>query len=486
MSINNNKQDYSLKQSSFFKLSNESKYLFNIYKSQQFKSIYNLFDNHNHDDLKHLLNKLYLEFKEHEPTINKINIENSRRVIPIEKARIKITHILETIFSNTRYIDSAIVDYIKTNINESKMISYENIIHGQTFSFNFITYNKINTKKLDECVKAMLLILQVIINISNNSITTHNNKNVCNMDGIQITIFMTSFAKQFILNSNIILGAKNINSGLTYPCLKMGEIYIYRKQEFFKVFIHEALHSYNVDKLLHNNYNSNSYYQTLIGTFNININSNSYKNIGLNEAVTEFWTFIIHIFINSYYNSLNFNKLIELFEKAYKYESIHSSFQVAKILHVCKLNYAQFLTTFKNDGSASYSETSHVLSYIFFKTLLIYNAHKVINSNLFNFKIQSIDNTQKIDITLNPNTNSITNLFIQLKNYSLNNKTLAIINNCCIIYNKYYTNLFKTAKKMTAKRVQSVRPYTKKHVIKANSKKYLLTNLNFMLADFRC
>jgi hypothetical protein len=486
MSINNHKEDSSLKQSSFFKMSNESKYLYNIYKSHEFKKIYNLFDNHNHHDLKRLMYKLYLEFKEHEPYINLINIENSRQVIPIEKARPKITHILETIFSNTRYIDSTIVDYIKNNISKSKMISYENIIHGQTFTFNFITYNKININKLNNCVKAMLLILQVIINISNNNITTHNNKNACNMDGITITIFMTSFAKQFELNSNIILGAKNINSGLTYPCLKIGEIYIYRKHEFFKVFIHEALHSYNVDHLLHNNYNSNSYYQTLINTFNINVNSNSYKNIGLNEAVTEFWTFIIHIFVHSYYNSPNFNKLIGLFEKAYKYESIHSSFQVAKILHANKLNYAQFLTTFKNDGSASYSETSHVLSYIFFKTLLIYNADKVISSNLFNLNMQATNNTHKIDITINPTNNSIRNLFIQLRNYSLNNMAFTIINNCCTIYNKYYTNLFKTAKKLTVKREQSFKRYTKKQFSKTKSKKYLLTNLNFMLTNLDC
>jgi hypothetical protein len=155
-------------------------------------------------------------------------------------------------------------------------------------------------------------------------------------------------------------------------------------------------------------------------------------------------------------------------------------------LHANKLNYAQFLTTFKNDGSASYCETSHVLSYIFFKTLLIYNADKVISSNLFNLNMQTTNNTHKIDITINPSNNSIINLFIQLRNYSLNNMTFTIINNCCTIYNKYYTNLFKTAKKMTVKRLQSFRRYTKKQFSKTKTKKYLLTNLNFMLTNLDC
>jgi hypothetical protein len=100
--------------------------------------------------------------------------------------------------------------------------------------------------------------------------------------------------------------------------------------------------------------------------------------------------------------------------------------------------------------------------------------------------MQATNNTHKIDITINPTNNSIKNLFIQLRNYSLNNMTFTIINNCCTIYNKYYTNLFKTAKKLTVKREQSFKRYTKKQFSKTKSKKYLLTNLNFMLTNLEC
>ena len=492
MSINTRKiHKNSLKQSSFFKMTNKSNYLYNLYKSSQFKSIATLFPNYINNDFKHLLNKLYLEFKEHEPIISKINIENTRVTLPIERATSKIKHILKNIFSDTQYIDNTIVEYINTNINKCSMISYENTINAQTFIFNFIIYDKINIKKLDICVKAMLLILQVIINISNNrNGPPNNNTNVCNVNGLQLNIFMTHFVKEFELYTNKVLGPININSGLTYPCSKTGEIYIYRKHEFFKVFIHETLHSYNIDKLLRANYNSNSYYQTLISTVNIAATANSYNKIGLNEAITEFWTFIIHSFVYCYYNSTNFEKIVVLFERCYKCEATHSSFQIAKILYANKLSYDQFLTTITKNGTTLYNETSHVLSYIFFKSLLIYNVEKVISSNLFNFKIQTL-NLMKLDIAMSIN-NSLDNFFIMLRNYSLNNNTHTIIERSYNIYKKYIT-LLKPHKKITIKKSYVLNNNTQKQLLKNKSYKqntlthlnhYLLTNLSFMIIDY--
>jgi uncharacterized protein YjbI with pentapeptide repeats len=503
-SLNNTSlNNASLNQNPFFKLSHSSNYLYNVYKSSQFKNkslaIANLFSHNKNRNFKELLNKLYLEFKEHEPIINKINIDSTRVNVPYEVAKSKITHILKTIFSNTQYIDNTIVEYIDANINNCSMITYENTINEQIFTFNFIIYDKtkINIKKLNNCVKAMLLFLQVIINITNNKKVTTNNKkvttnnkkvttNICNSNGLQLTIFMTHFVKKFELYTNKVLGALNINTGLTYPCLKTGEIYIYRKHEFFKVFIHETLHSYNVDKLLHTNYEANSNFQSLIKTFNIAPSSSSYKKIGLNEAITEFWAFIIHTFIYCYNNSTNFVKLIELFERFYKTEVNHSFFQVAKILHVNKLDYAQFLTTITKNGDVLYNEKSHVLSYIFFKSLLIYNVEKVLVSNIFNFRCDSL----KLDIKINPNY-PMDQLFIMLKNYSLTHNTFSLINASYTIYKKYLS-LANSNKKMTSKKSHLLKLHHNKRLYKNKSHKsssyvnYLLTNLNFMVVDYNC
>jgi hypothetical protein len=508
-SLNNTSlNNTSLNQNPFFKLSHKSNYLYNVYKSSQFKNktlaIANLFSHNKNSNFKHLLNKLYLEFKEHEHIINKINIDSTRVNVPNEVAKAKITHILKTTFSNIQYIDNTIVEYIDANINNCSMITYENTINEQTFTFNFIIYDKtkINIKKLNNCVKAMLLFLQVIINITNNKkvttnsekVTTNSEKvttNICNTNGLQLTIFMTHFVKKFELYTNKVLGALNINTGLTYPCLKTGDIYIYRKHEFFKVFIHETLHSYNVDKVLHTNYESNINFQSLIKTFAIAPTASSYKKIGLNEAITEFWAFIIHTFIYCYNNSNNFVKLIELFERFYKIEVNHSFFQVAKILHVNKLNYAQFLTTITKNGPVLYNEKSHVLSYIFFKSLLIYNVENVIISNIFNFKHYTLkQHSLKLDIKFSPN-NSIDQLFIMLKNYSLTHNIFLLINASYSIYKKYIS-LANPSIKRTSKNYHFLKLNSNKLLHKNKSHKsknyvnYLLTNLNFMVVDYNC
>jgi hypothetical protein len=489
-SNSNKNREIGLKQVSFFKWSNKSNNLHHIYKSKQFKSVYNLLPDYIHTNFKHLLNKLYLEFKEHEPIINKINIENSRRTLSSTIAKDKITHILKTIFFDSRYIDNSIIKFIDAHINKCYILSYENTINEQTFLFNFIIYDKINIKKLDNCVRTMLLFLQVIIAISNNKKTNAKDKsNICNINGIQITIFMTHFVKHLELNSNKVLGPLNINSGLSYPCLTNGEIYIYRRHEFFKVFIHETLHSYNVDRLYHKNYDSNNYYQALIASFNIDHSSTSYAKIGINEAITEFWTFIIHIFVYCYNNSNNFNNLIKLYERLYKLETIHSSFQIAKILHANNINYAQFLTTITKNSPNLYNETSHVLSYIFFKTLLIYNVEEVLTNHIL-FKTKIFELNIKMECV-----DCISNLFNALRKYSLNNHTLTIINSSYVIYNNYYKNYLK-ARKRTFKKPHLLKAYTKKHTYQKqpinvnnlhnlhNLHNYLLTNLNFMFIDY--
>ena len=494
----------SLNQNPFFKLSHKSNYLYNEYKSSKFQSksksksvaLANVFSHNKNSNFKHLLNKLYLEFKEHELIINKINIDSTRVDVSKEVATDKITHILKTIFSDTRYIDKTIVDYIDANINNCSMITYENIINEQTFTFNFIIYDKtkINIKKLNNCVKAMLLFLQVIINITSNKKVSTNSEivsekvstNICNSNGLQVNFFMTHFVKEIELYTNKVLGAININSGLTYPCQKTGIIYIYRKHEFFKVFIHESLHSYNVDKLVHTNYESNNYFQALIHTFNIAPSAKSYTKIGLNEAITEFWAFIIHTFIYCYNNCSNFSKLLEQFERFYKIEVSHSFFQVAKILHVNKLNYSQFLTTITKNGPVLYNETSHILSYIFFKSLLIYNVEKVIVSNIFNFRLDTL----KLDIKINPN-NPIEQLFIMLREYSLAHNTISLINASYTSYKKYLS-LVKPSKKRTFKNSTFFKLNSNKLLHKNKSHKsksyvnYLLTNLNFMVIDYTC
>jgi hypothetical protein len=157
------------------------------------------------------------------------------------------------------------------------------------------------------------------------------------------------------------LGAKNVNSGFTYPYLKTGVTFIYRKEEFFKVFIHESIHYYGIYKALHKDFSNdpkyNRNYNKFINSFNIR--PQDIAKIGINEALTEYWTFIIYIIAQSYKKSITLANFIYEFENSYKLELLHIIFQVVKILNYNKLTYSEFLTKYSNQ----YKETSHIFSY---------------------------------------------------------------------------------------------------------------------------
>jgi hypothetical protein len=265
----------------------------------------------------------------------------------------------------------------------------------------------------------MLLVLQLIIALSKNE--TRN--------GQHVTFFLTPFQKKLNLNNNIILGAKNVNSGFTYPYLLNGITFIYRKEEFFKVFIHESIHYYGIDKALHKDFNKNTNYNINYNKFiNLfNIRDQDIANIGINEGLTEFWTFIIYLTALSYKKSIALANFIYEFERLYKLELAHIIFQVVKILNYNKLTYSQLLTK----SNTKYSEKSHIFSYYIVKTLLVYNYEDLLKSTMFD-----INFSNKLNIALKSDVNSINNFFIKLLSYASDSRFIKLVNK----FTNYYTN----------------------------------------------
>jgi hypothetical protein len=275
-------------------------------------------------------------------------------------------------------------------------------------------------------------VLQLIIAISKND--TRN--------GQHITFFLTPFKKKLNNSNTNVLGAKNVNSGFTYPYLINGITFIYRKEEFFKVFIHESIHYYGIDKALHKDFskdpNYNINYNKFINLFNIN--DHDIVNISINEGLTEYWTFIIHLIALSYKKSITLANFINKFENLYKLELLHIIFQVVKILNYNKLTYSQFLTK----SSAKYRETSHIFSYYIVKTLLVYNHENLLNSTMFD-----INFSNKLNIALKTDINSINNFFINLLSYANDSRFIKLVNKVETLYNKYNNYKYNYSKKNT-------------------------------------
>ena len=398
-----------------------SKILHNFYKNMLLKNKtqeFSLLNNNNNSITSKFLEHLYTQFNNNQKIINAINVEKSRYQ-ETNKTIIKnkITTIVDKYLKSSKYIDISIINFIITNVYNCKIVSYKNTIKGKIYVFDFIIYtNKISMKKLDFIVEKMLLILQVLIAISNNILR----------NGQHVTFFLTPFKKKLNFNNNVILGAKNVNSGFTNPFLINGLTFIYRNEEFFKVFIHESIHYYGIDKALLKDLNSNDNYNKFINLFNIT-NKGSI-NIGINEGLTEFWTFIMYICSLSYKKEVTLPNFIYEVERLYKIELAHILFQLVKILNYNNLTYSQLL----NKSNHKYSESSHIFSYYIVKTLLVYNIEDLYKSNIFDLNFSN-----NINICLKPDIISINKFLNILFKYALDTNFIKLVTKVTDFYNNY-------------------------------------------------
>jgi hypothetical protein len=484
-----------------------SKKMFNFYKPllkllTKESHIAQSFSIKNNSTMRNFLTYIYLQFIEVSKFINTLNITNSRREITNVGAKINI--IIKEHLSTSIYIDSSIITYISNNLNNCKIISYENIIHNKKFVLEFIVYDKININNLDKIVKNMLIFLQILIKISNNS---NNEINECSKDGISITFFLTPFLKKLNITetetetetetkTKETLGAKNVNSGFNYICLNSGSIFIYRKEDFFKVFVHESVHGYGIDRALHIDFSKNENYNKFLKLFAFaNIHT---TNVGINEAITEFWTSLLYLCINSYQDSKNLSSFISNFERLYKLELVHALYQISKILHYNNLTYNSFI---KNSNS-KYRENSHIFSYFIVKTMMLLNHEHMLNSQLFELnniiKLEHIKTNSFINIKLKSDTSNLNKLFANLYDYATYPLFIKIMNIVEIEhmkhYNKYISNYgMNKTQKQNKNKIKHTNFKLTRHKLttyknKTNNKMkdtlYMLTNLKMMIYDY--
>ena len=434
--------------------------------------------------MRNFLTYIYLHFIEFTKIINTLNISNSRYYNT--NVSEKVSTILKEHLSKSIYIDKNVISYISNNLNNCKIISYENTINSKKFVFDFIIYDKININNLDNIVKKMLVFLQILIKLSKN---LNNEVNICSKDGVHITFFFTPFLKELNITkekNKEILGPHNVNSGFAYICLTSGSIFIYRKQDFFKVFVHESIHAYGIDKALHSDFNKNENYNKFLNIFSLNTKEST--NIGINESVTEFWTSLLYLSVNSYQDSNNLRNYIYNFERLYKIELVHALYQISKILHYNYLTYNSFI----NNSTSTYRENTHIFSYFIVKSLMLINHEHMLNSQLFDLnsisKLENIKKTSLINIKLKHDETSINKLFVNLCNYAKDPLFIETMNNVEIEYRKHYNKYLniKTQKlnkelKLRARKFSINKNRTSGTL---NIEKYMLTNLKMMIYDY--
>jgi len=179
-------------------------------------------------------------------------------------------------------------------------------------------------------------------------------------------LYFTSLKKRTSSTTDV-LGREHVNTGFTHTCpFNNAEIVIFRKEEWYKVLIHETFHNIHLDFSGMNNLDSCD--EKMSALFNIN------STIRLYETYAEFWGKILNILIFSY-NLLDDKTEYSLFFKycdfLINFERVHCFFQMVKILRFNKLTYQDILSG--SDKLKTYKENSNVFAYYIITLILINN-----------------------------------------------------------------------------------------------------------------
>ena len=201
-----------------------------------------------------------------------------------------------------------------------------------------------------------------------------------------VYIYFTPLEKRVPLSNLLILDETNVNTAITTGCLVNAEIVIYRKEEWFKVFIHETCHSFGID---FSNMNNTECTRRILNLFPVN------SKVNLFESYTEFWAETMNVSFCSFMLLKNKNNLDEFLNNVQilmNIERNYSFFQLVKTLNFMGLQYKD-LYSLKSDllRETLYKENTNVLSYYVIKTILMnnypsfFNWCKINNHSLLQF-----------------------------------------------------------------------------------------------------
>jgi len=294
---------------------------------------------------------------------------------------------------DNRSFPAKIMEHI--NKNSKTQYLYTNSFNPSLFSRTIKVYfvdehndQTIDKNKYADCFKKMLYWFY-ILNSSASSTCSQT---------ITVYIYLSSVKKELPEHSSIIIDQNNANTGFTKNCSVNSEICIFRKEEWFKVFLHESFHNFSLDFSDMNIDHINKQILLLFPLAN--------SEVTAYEAYTEFWAEIMNasilaISINK--TTPKLNEFLQTCEFIINCERNFGMYQLVKVLKHMNLSYFDlikreernpqtYLTHNNPDRKRNcYKEATNVLSYYVLKNILLNNYNEFLywcdknNTNTFQF-----------------------------------------------------------------------------------------------------
>jgi hypothetical protein len=260
----------------------------------------------------------------------------------------------KTFLYNT--IPPVIRSYIETKM--SKQITYTIHMSGRLIKIHFIVEEvKPNLSKYNKYADNVKIWLHFL----------NNNAAIRCSRELDIYFYMTPFTKHLPTTNTDVLDAIHVNTGVTTTCPPKSEILVYRKEEWFKVFIHETIHNFGLD---FSDMNTKECTRILLQLFPVN------SNVNLFESYTECWAELMNTMFCSFNhldNKLDIDIFINNAVMLLDIERAHSVFQMVKVLDFMGLTYSDLYSKKSEARDQLYKENTNVLSYYVVKTILLMN-----------------------------------------------------------------------------------------------------------------
>ena len=217
--------------------------------------------------------------------------------------------------NNIYFLSEEIKESILNKFNSCYNISFN--IDNITFYIKFYTPNKININRYLFFIKLVLLLCS-------------KNKKYDENHEFHLHFFLTDFEKN-ISNTKHKLSSYDINSGVTIINENIS-VFLFRKEEWLKVFIHECFHLFCLDcscvtDVEYKQVFSNMYFLE--------------SDFLLYESITEFWARIINCCFVSYFSKkkISYKDFEQLLNVTINLEKLFSIVQMNKFLQNFQLSY---------------------------------------------------------------------------------------------------------------------------------------------------
>jgi len=177
---------------------------------------------------------------------------------------------------------------------------------------------------------------------------------------INIHIYFTDHLKKLPQKKGVPFQEIHANTAFTTICAPSTNIHIFRKEEWFKVFIHETFHNLGLD---FSTMDVSELDRQMNRAFPLK------KDLGIFETYCEIWAVLMSSLFEAYFSTNGPKEAVLVkMEKILLQQTIYSVFQAAKILDHHGLTYQDVLSK----SLSSYKETTYVFSYYILKSILLF------------------------------------------------------------------------------------------------------------------